>query len=239
MSRGEEDQESNSYNHLITTTSSWLEIRLFYVRMTSCVIHSVPDHLTLRHLRRQISSPLEINGSSVPAADSASLFLRRERLNKESSEVTYVSTDSVRVAGAVEFEVLENGDMLLCGSLERIESAWGNMNLGPENDSRTGWSMECYMAASVGEGKSAFFHPRTGVSSPAIEVYIAGCCGGVPVILTKTLSVSPRRRVSRHFTLDAIPEDEELEKVQISAGSNGLPRQRKVLVTYLSTTFFP
>ncbi|CAN1309046.1 Uncharacterized protein At1g01500 [Linum perenne] len=62
-----------------------------------------------------------------------------------------------------------------------MESAWA------ENDSKTGWSMECYVAASVGEGSSLFFQPRTGASAPAIEVYIAGCCGGVPVILTKTI----------------------------------------------------
>uniref|UniRef100_A0A2P2QL87 Uncharacterized protein n=1 Tax=Rhizophora mucronata TaxID=61149 RepID=A0A2P2QL87_RHIMU len=177
-----QDHESNPYNHI--TTSSWLEIRLFYVRITPCVVDGVPDHLALRHLRRGISSPLEINGSSIPAADSASIILRRDRLNKESFEVTYLSTDSVRVAGAVEFEVSENNDILFCGSLERIESAWGNGNLGLENDSRTGWSMECYMVASVGERKSVFFHPRMGVTSPAIEVYIAGCCGGVPVILS-------------------------------------------------------
>ncbi|XP_050236299.1 uncharacterized protein At1g01500 [Mercurialis annua] len=204
----QEQESSNSYN-LIANSSSWFEIRLFYVRITPCVIESVPDHLTLRHLRRVISTPLEINGSRIPAADSATVTLRRDRLNKESSEVTYVSTDSVRVTGAVEFEVVEdNKDLFLCGSLERIESpTWCS-------DSKTGWSMECYMAASVGEGNSVFFQPKMGVSSPAIEVYIAGCCGGVPVILTKTILVSPRRRGSRHRMLDAIPEDDEMEKVQ-------------------------
>lgn len=220
-----EDHESNSYN--LITNSSWLEIRLFYVRITPCVIDSVPDHLTLCHLRREISTPLEINGSRIPAADSASVILRRDRLSKESSEVTYVSTDSMRVTGVVEFEVMENNDMVLCGSLERMESSWA----GLENDSKTGWSMECYMAASVGEGNSAFFQPRMGVSAPAIEVYIAGCCGGVPVILTKTILVSPKRKGSRHATLDAIPEDDELEKEQNAVGSNGLVRHRKVQVT--------
>ncbi|KAJ6404277.1 hypothetical protein OIU84_012456 [Salix udensis] len=81
--------ESHSYNNLIMNkSSSWLEVRLFYVRITPCVIESVPGHLTLRHLGRSISTPLEINGSKIPAADSASLNLRRDRLSKESSEVT-------------------------------------------------------------------------------------------------------------------------------------------------------
>ncbi|CAN1309048.1 Uncharacterized protein At1g01500 [Linum perenne] len=201
---GHQEHESNSYS--IISTSSWLEIRLFYVRITPCVIDTVPDHLILRHLRQETTTPLQINGSKIPADDSATVILRRDRLDKESSEVTYVSTDSVRVTGALEFEVLEEeeeksgSELLLCGSFERMESAWA------ENDSKTGWSMECYVAASVGE-------PRTGASAPAIEVYIAGCCGGVPVILTKTIVVSrsPRKKLSRHATLDAIPEDEELD----------------------------
>ncbi|CAL1398860.1 unnamed protein product [Linum trigynum] len=231
---GHQEHESNSYS--IISSSSWLEIRLFYVRITPCVTDTVPDHLTLRHLRRESSTPLEINGSRIPAVDSACVNLRRDRLNKDSSEVTYVSTDTVRVTGALEFEVLENAELLLCGSFERMESAWGNGAVGTENDSKTGWSMECYVAASVGEGSSLFFQPRMGVSAPAIEVYIAGCCGGVPVILTKTIMVSPRKKVSRHAALDAIPEDEEMEKEEeegenerIDGGSNPLsPGLRKV-----------
>ncbi|CAN1309055.1 Uncharacterized protein At1g01500 [Linum perenne] len=215
---GHQEHESNSYS--IISTSSWLEIRLFYVRITPCVIDTVPDHLILRHLRQETTTPLQINGSKIPADDSATVILRRDRLDKESSEVTYVSTDSVRVTGALEFEVLEEeeeksgSELLLCGSFERMESAWA------ENDSKTGWSMECYVAASVGEGSSLFFQPRTGASAPAIEVYIAGCCGGVPVILTKTIVVSrsPRKKLSRHATLDAIPEDEEHE-----TNADGIP----------------
>ncbi|CAN0825048.1 Uncharacterized protein At1g01500 [Linum grandiflorum] len=236
---GRQEHESNSYS--IISSSSWLEIRLFYVRITPCAIDAVPDHLTLRHLRRETTStPLEINGSKIPADDSATVTLRRDRIDKESSEVTYVSTDSVRVSGALEFEVLEAEEekkgeenselLLLCGSFERMESAWA------ENDSKTGWSMECYVAASVGEGSSVFFQPRMGAAAPAIEVYIAGCCGGVPVIMTKTIMVTPRKKLSRHSTLDAIPEDEELDKVedymkeQIDGGNdNGSPiRLRKL-----------
>ncbi|CAK7348824.1 unnamed protein product [Dovyalis caffra] len=228
--------ESNSYKKLITDkSSSWLEIRLFYVRITPCVIESVPDHLTLRHLRRSISTPLEINGAKIPSSDSASIILRRDRLNKESSEVTYVSTDSVRVTCGVEFEVLDNKDMVLCGSLERIETtSWGSNGSveGLENDAKTGWSLECCVAAGVFEGKSVF---KSGFSSPIIEVYIAGCCGGVPVILTKTILVSPRKKPSRYAMLDAIPEDEELDNrkrngVVNGVISNGLV-QRKLQIT--------
>lgn len=203
----------DQHNNLIAN-SCWLEIRLFYVRLTPCVIENVPERLTLHHLRREISSAaLEINGCRISAADSASVILRRDRLDKDASEVTYVSTDNVRVTCAVEFEVLERSDMVLCGSLERMESPWGNST---ENDSKTGWSLECYVPAAVGDGSLAFFQPRMGVSAPAIEVYIAGCCGRVPVILTKTVVMSPKRRVSRHVILDSIPEDMESEE-----GKNG------------------
>ncbi|XP_019053814.1 PREDICTED: uncharacterized protein At1g01500-like isoform X2 [Nelumbo nucifera] len=213
--------------------SSWFEIRLFYVRIAPCVVDSVPSHLTLRHLRREIGVSLEINGSRIPASETASLTLRRDRLDKESSEVTYVSTDSVRVTGAVEFEVYEKEDLILCGSLERMESsAWNKGSIGLdhhqvlENDPKTGWTMDCYTAASIATGSSVFFKPKLGISSPSIEVYVAGCCSGVPLILTKTIQLSPRRKPPRHGTLDAIPEDEETGKDQNVMGS--LVRHRKL-----------
>ncbi|KAL7203323.1 hypothetical protein ACSBR2_016588 [Camellia fascicularis] len=209
--------------------SGWFEIRLFYVRIAPCAVETVPDHLTLRHLRREIGVSLEINGTRIPSSETTSLSLRRDRLDKESSEVTYVSTDSVKVTGAVEFEVYEKEEMMLCGSLERMEAVWSNGNVGLDNDSKTGWGMDCYMSASIGSGGSAFFQPKFGFSAPLFEVYIAGCCSGVPVILTKTIQISPRRKLARHNTLDAIPEDAEIGKEQKI--NNGLVRQRKVQIT--------
>ncbi|CAK9156724.1 unnamed protein product [Ilex paraguariensis] len=202
-------------------SGGWLEIRLFYVRISPCVVHTVPDHLTLRHLRREIGVSLEINGSGIPASNTASMTLRRDRVDKESSEVTYVSTDSVRVSGAVEFEVHED-ELILCGSLERMEPNWCNGSV--EGGSKTGWTMDCYTAATIASGSSAFFQPKLGVCSPSIEVYIAGCCSGVPVILTKTILVSPRRKVTRQWMLDSIPEDEEIGKEQSS--ESGLVRRK-------------
>ncbi|KAE9595466.1 hypothetical protein Lal_00031243 [Lupinus albus] len=190
---------SNSFNFPSLNHSSFLEIKLFYVRISHCLIDSVPNHLTLRH--RQIAVSLEINGSHVPAASYAPpLTLRRDRVDRDTAEVTYVSTDTVRVTGSLEFEVYEKEGMLLflCGSLERLEGGYGN----------AGWEIECHVAAgSIGLG---FFRPKVGVSAPSVEVYVAGCCSGVPVILSKTIRMSSRRRVPRHATLDAIPEDEEM-----------------------------
>ncbi|PPD94295.1 hypothetical protein GOBAR_DD08667 [Gossypium barbadense] len=108
--------------------------------------------------------------------------------------------------------------MMLCGSLERMEGEW---------------SMDCYMAAAVKEpGYSSFFQRKKGVSAPGIEVYIAGCSAGVPVILTKTITVSPWRKNGSRLssTLDAIPEDEEIGKGN-NKGSYGLVRHRNLQVT--------
>lgn len=189
--------------------SSWLEVRLFYVRIAPCVVDSVPDSLTLRHPRRETGASLEVNGVRIPSPQTASLKLRRDRVDRESSEATYVSTETVRVAGYVDLEVYDGEDMVLSGNLDRIEGAWSNN--GTVSDPKTGWGLDCYMAmggnGSSSSSYSAFSRPKLGV-----EVYIAGCCGGVPVILTKTIQASPRRKVARHVTLDSIPEDDEVYK---------------------------
>ncbi|XP_047338954.1 uncharacterized protein At1g01500-like [Impatiens glandulifera] len=209
-------------------SSGCFEIRLFYVRVSPCAAESVPDHLTIRHLPREIGVSLEINGVRLPESEMGLLTLRRDRLDKESSEVTYVSTDCVKVTGAVEFEVCEEEMMIICGSLERMDAAWSNGSVGNEGDLSTGWSMDCYTAASITTGGSAFLQPKFGISAPSFEVYIAGCCSAVPVILTKMIQISPRRKPTRHLALDAIPEDVEIGKAQDR--HNGLV-QRKLQIT--------
>ncbi|GFP94625.1 uncharacterized protein at1g01500 [Phtheirospermum japonicum] len=209
MDRRDDELQLAIYRPPLTFTGGCLEIRLFYVRITPCAVDNLPDQLKLRHLRREVGVLLEINGARVPSSDAVSINLRRDRVDKDSSEVTYVSTDSVRISGPAEFEVCEEGD-------ERADAAatWGNENAS-ENDAKSGWSLECYVATSVANGRSAFLQPKKGAcSSPTIEVYIAGCCSGTPVILMKTVLVSPRRKVRQGMMLDAIPEDEEMGKEQ-------------------------
>ncbi|XP_057454687.1 uncharacterized protein At1g01500 isoform X2 [Lotus japonicus] len=210
----------------LKTHRACLEIRLFYVRISPCVVDSVPDYLTLCHPHREIGVSIVINGSAVPGSKAPSpLTLRRDRVDKESAEVTYVSTDSVRLTGGAEFEVYEKEGLFLCGSLERLDADWG---------SGSGWTMDCHLATgSIGSGSSAFFRPKLGVSAPSIEVYVAGCCSGVPVILSKTIQMSPRRRVPRHFTLDAIPEDEEMMTEKENGVRNGLIPLPKLQVSLL------
>lgn len=188
-------------------TSSFFEIRLFYVRISPCSIDTVPSSLTLAHLRRPIGVCLEINGSKIPSSDQTSLLLRRDRIDRETLEVTYVSTDGVKLTGAVDFEVIDDrGNLILCGSLEKMEAAWSNGSIGSDKDPKTGWSMDCYLAASI--NGSGLLQPKLGIVNPLIEVYVAGCFGGVPLILTQTVQMSPRKKV-RPGVLDSIPEDAE------------------------------
>lgn len=223
--------------------SSWFEIRLFYVRITPCAADATPPHLTLSHLRREIGVCLEINGARVPASEPTSIFLRRDRIDRGASEVTYVSTDSVRLSGAVDFEVRDGDDLLLCGALERMDTPWGNgvvhNHPGPlaatpssDQDPKTGWSMDCYSAASL--ASSAFVQPKVGVMFPSIEVYVAGCCSGFPLILTQTVQHSPRRKFSRQGKLDVIPEGDETNgKEQRNTGKGEINRRSLPLVSYL------
>ncbi|XP_047968073.1 uncharacterized protein At1g01500-like [Salvia hispanica] len=227
MGKNEDDLQLSIYRPL-KFTGGCLEIRLFYVRIASCAVENLPDQLKLRHLRREVGVSLEINGKRIPSSDAVSITLRRDRVNKDSSEVTYVSTDSVRISGPAEFEVCEERDdldLILCGSLEKAD-AWSNES-ALDNDSKSGWSIECYAATPITNKSSALLQPRKGGCSPSIEVYVAGCCSGTPVILMKTVLVSPRRKARQGLMLDAIPEDEEMGKEQGSL-SNGLVRQRKL-----------
>ncbi|KAL8499901.1 hypothetical protein ACS0TY_019785 [Phlomoides rotata] len=215
------DELQHSIYKTPSFTGGCLEIRLFYVRITPCAVDSLPDHLTLYYLRRESGVLLEINGTRIPSSDAVSITLRRDRVDKDCFDVTYISTDSARSSGPLEFEVYEEEedmDLILCGSLQRVDAAAAWSNGGAlENDSKTGWSMNCYASNTiVTNGRSAFFRPKIGVSSPSIEVYVAGCCSRIPVILTDTILVTPRRKALRKGMLDVIPENEEIGKEQRS-----------------------
>ncbi|XP_042377049.1 uncharacterized protein At1g01500-like [Zingiber officinale] len=193
--------------------SSWLEIRLFYVRVYPCAVDAVPPQVTLSYLRRDVGAVIEINSARVPSSDPTSLSLRRDRLDHDAAEVTYVSTDSVRIAEAVDFQICDDrGNLLLRGSLGRTEALLNNSSVSFDqhhspDKNPNGWSMDCYSAAST--GASAFVQSRLGIFSPSFEVYVAGCFATVPVILTQTVQLSGRRKAVRPGNLDSIPEDEE------------------------------
>lgn len=125
------------------------------MRIAPCAVDFVPNHLTLHHLRREVGISLEINGTRVPSSDKVSITL----------------DGIVWLSGPMEFEVCENGkELILCGSLWRVVATACANGSFLKNDSRTGRSVNCYSAASKANGRSTFFQPKLGVSSPSMEV---------------------------------------------------------------------
>ncbi|KMT00449.1 hypothetical protein BVRB_9g217500 [Beta vulgaris subsp. vulgaris] len=192
---------------------SWLDLRVFYVRISKCEIDdSTPEHLTLNHIPLDPNTLLEINGVRASIySDGVSTLLRRDRLDKKSEEATYVSTDSIRITGSVKFEVFDRDVLVLSGSLTKCDS--NGFIDGSESDhvSRM-WSMNCETDATVGTG---FLKGKqlvvSELASPNIEVYVAGCYLGTPIMLTKSLHLNSRRKQVRMAMLNSIPEHDTTE----------------------------
>ncbi|KAG9153031.1 hypothetical protein Leryth_023924 [Lithospermum erythrorhizon] len=190
---------------------SWFDIRVFYVRVSNFAVDdSTPQSLTLNHIPLSRDTILEINGARCPIySDGVSCILRRDRFDKKSEEATFVSTDNVRSTGSVKFEVFSKEDLVLTGILEM---SGDNGVTGESKNIASGWSLNCESVMSCGTG---FLKARQALSSemlsPTIEVYIAGCYSGTPIILTKTLQLNYRKKYNRKGMLDAIPEYETTE----------------------------
>ncbi|XP_004289684.1 PREDICTED: uncharacterized protein At1g01500-like [Fragaria vesca subsp. vesca] len=184
----------------------WLDVRVFYVRISKCEIEdSTPEFLTVNHIPLDADTFLEVNGVRTSMySDGATTLLRRDRLDKKSEEATFVSTDSIRMTGSVKFEVLDKDVIVLSGILELCNT---NGSIGETDHHGQQWIMNCEtnIIACTGFFKTKQF---TGSESatPAIEVYIAGSFLGTPIILTKTLQLSPWKKHMRKGLLDSIPE---------------------------------
>ncbi|KAK9984351.1 hypothetical protein SO802_033876 [Lithocarpus litseifolius] len=202
---------NSSYQPCIEVSLPWLDLRVFYVRVSKCKIDdSSPEYLTLNHIPLDRDTLLEVNGVRTSIySDGVSTLLRRDRLDKKSEEATFVSTVIIRMTGSVKFEVFDKDVLVLSGVLEL-----GNHNgfVGESNNQGQGWSIDCASDTTVETG---FFKekPMLGpdLASPTIEVYIAGSFLSIPIILTKTLQLSHRKRHTRKGMLDFIPEYEATE----------------------------
>ncbi|XP_008785678.2 uncharacterized protein At1g01500-like [Phoenix dactylifera] len=188
-------------------SSPWFDLRVFYVRVGNCEVHeSTPDHLTLNHVPLTPNTILEVNGQrSGIYSGCASSLLRRDRVDKRSEEVTFVSTDSIRMTGSVRFEVY-NGDALLLAGV--LELCGGNGFTAESRNTRKKWNMNCQPVMGFLKGKPSMSSER---SLPTIEVYVAGCFSGSPIILTKTLQLACRKKHQMKVVLDSIPEHETAE----------------------------
>ncbi|PON57877.1 Erythronate-4-phosphate dehydrogenase family protein [Parasponia andersonii] len=190
----------------IKVSLPWLDLKVFYVRVSRCEIDdSTPEYLTLNHVPLDPDTLLEVNGVRTSIySDGETTVLRRDRLDKKSEEVTFVSTDSIRITGSVKFEVFHKDVLLIFGVLELCNS---NGLIGETNHRGQRWSMECESNIIAGTG---FLKGRqlmgADSASPTIEVYIAGSFLGTPLILTKTLQLSSKKKHTRRALLDSIPE---------------------------------
>lgn len=201
----------HSYQPSIKGSLPWLDIRVFYVRVCKCELDdSTPEILTLSHVPLNPDTLLEVNGVRTSIySDGISTLLKRDRIDRKSEEVTFVSTDSIRMSGSVKFEVFDKDILLLSGALELCHS---NGDVGESSYNGQRWSMNC--ESNITHGTSFFKGKQLLLPDsklPTVEVYIAGSFSGTPIILTKTLQLSSQKRHARKGVLDAIPEHEATE----------------------------
>ncbi|KAH8510731.1 hypothetical protein H0E87_008313 [Populus deltoides] len=96
----------------------WLDLRVFYVRVSKCEIDgSTPERLSVNHISLYPDTLLEVNGVRTSIKSSgASTTPGRDRLDKKSEEAIFVSTDNIRMAGSVKFEVFDKDVLMLSGA---------------------------------------------------------------------------------------------------------------------------
>lgn len=192
-------------------SSPWLDMKVFYVRVSNFgVDESTPEHLTVNHIPLTPDTILEVNGrrSSI-YSECVSSLLRRDRVDKKSEEATFVSTDNIKMTGSVRFEVFDRNNLLLAGVLELCN---GSVLKGESKNHSKKWGMRCQSVMSAGNG---FLESKQYMSqeipSPVLEVYVAGCSSGNPIILTKTLQLGCRKKQQTKLVLNSIPEYETAE----------------------------
>jgi hypothetical protein len=214
------------YNSKVSSSNvqatAWLDVRVVYVRVSGCPLDDdAPESLTVRFPARSIGTALEVNGGRISPSEEALLVLRRDRIGTESAEATYVSTDNLRASGAsVSYEVFNRDEALVSGTIEQ-QSEPRPPPADAANSTHQEWKMECNCV--VGQSGCVFLKCRNDYPSmslapaPVVEVCVVGRFSGTPVILTRTVQMSARRRLNRKITLDAIPESEAVGRT--STGS--------------------
>lgn len=199
-----------SNQHSSRISSPWLELRVFYVRISNFTVEdSTPEVLTINHIPLDPDTLLEINGGRMSMySEGCSSQLRRDRLDKKSEEATYVSTDNIRLTGSVKFEVYDRNELVLSGTLEMSDSN------GFTGESKNRWNMNCEAEVTAGSGflkEKSIKGQELSSPLPTIEVYVTGCFSGIPIILTKTLHLGLKKKHNRRMALDSIPEYETAE----------------------------
>ncbi|XP_056846929.1 uncharacterized protein At1g01500 isoform X2 [Raphanus sativus] len=205
-----EPYHQGGYNRTSSLSSPLLDLRVFYVRISNFKADdsTTPDVLTITYIPLDPDSLLEING--VRCSRGVSSQLRRDRVDKRSEAVTFISTDSIRLSGSVRFEVCDRDELVLSGTLDMSGSN------GFTGKSTKRWRMNCEAEITAGSGflkeKKHIGCCSEELSSPlpTVEVYVTGCFSGTPIIFTKTLQLGFRKKQQNRVTaLDSIPEYDE------------------------------
>ena len=228
-----------SYGFLSPTCSSqsWFDIRVIYVRVTSCALEDAPEFLKIRFPPRSIGVALEVNGGWISPSEEACVDLRRDRVDTETTEATYVSTDNIRMSETICFEVFNKEEALVSGTLEHSNNY---QESGHGSKGKRTWSMEC--CCVVGKSGCAFIKTRHDFSAapltpPTMEVSVVGRHLNIPVFLTQTVHLIARRKSGKVLQLDVIPETEELGKSHagiLQFGQAGLVSFSSLLCTSLT-----
>ena len=228
---------SPTYQPCAKLSPPWFELRVFYVRVSNFKVDdSTPEFLTLNHVPLSPDTILELNGSRTSIySDGVSSLLRRDRADKKSEEATFVGTDSIRLTGSLKFQVFDKEDLILSGVLEMSNT---NGFTADMKNSAKRWSMNCESEITPAAGflKGKQLNGAAAESpAPTIEVYLAGCFSGTPLILTKTLQLCLRKKHIRKGMLDAILENDTGEAQKDAASPehdlqvNIVPKRNSIL----------
>ncbi|XP_009769012.1 uncharacterized protein At1g01500-like [Nicotiana sylvestris] len=200
----------------------WLDLRVFYIRISKCELDDLTaEYLTVNYVPLKRDTLLEVNGARTGIySDGVSTILRRDRFDKKSEEVTFVSTDSISMTGSVKYEVFDRDVLVLSGSLDLCDS---NGFLSESENHGQSWNINCEMDVFAGSSlQKGNQHTATDLASPVIEVYIAGCFSGKPIILTRALQLGHRRKQLRPGMLESIPEYEATESQYHASSSHAM-----------------
>lgn len=181
----------------------WLDMKVFCLRLNASGFISksikIPETLTLHFLPRSNLTVLEIKGRRVHPFSSAFLTLQRNPNGRKSEgQIAYMGSDSIRTSDNLCFEVYLRDNPLIFGRLEKIQET------SEEVMPKSTWTVECSSRLEY-SSKWCF----DAMSIPTVSVYVEGQIWGIPVIVTQTLQLLPRRKRSRQCTLDVIPEANE------------------------------
>ncbi|CAM8928160.1 unnamed protein product [Rhodiola kirilowii] len=210
-SANKDSRKSNGWRtdlHPTQVTLPWLDLRVFYVRVSQCVVDdSTPEILTLNHIPLNHNTLLEVNSVRANTySNPISALLRRDRLDKQSEEATFISTDVIRTTGSSKFEVVVDNIVVLSGIIEFCRSN-GNGAVGEAEGHGHGWSMRCDSDLVPGNG---FLKGSRFFGSPTFDVYVTGTFLGNPIILTNTFQLSSPRSQTRNFSAQEFNDNENL-----------------------------